>query len=178
MMDIGTLICNALVETIIAACQTPYSDNPGDSNYDAARVKLVKKGMFQDDPTENTPIVCVERNNRSESWYDERMRPEMGVTVGRNALEQWYRRFTVTINVWPAGKLQDAAESINSTVVGRVKRAVTDADVSTLADEFGERVTVGINPITMQNTREMGGPDDEYAWQTVLFLEYQTEYVP
>lgn len=176
-MDLSTLIMQRLVTALTKECQTDIPEN------DPSRAKLVKRGMFQDDPSEFSPVIAVHRNYHDAQsvrggWYDERMRREIGVTLGGPAMEQWYRRFTVEVLVWPEGKTQDEADELMSTVVGRVRRVITNTDVSDLEDTYGERVLVGMNPVVMVGARESGGPDDEYAWRTILFLEYVTELVP
>jgi len=176
-MDISSRIMNRLVQILTEECQTKVPAN------DRSRVKRVQKGMFQDDPSEWSPVVAVHRNYHDAQlvrggWFDERIRREIGVALGAPAIEQWYRRFTVEVIVWPEGLNQDEAEELNSQVVGRVRKALTRADMGDLEDDFGERVIVGINPVVMMGSRESGGPDDEYAWRTILFLEYVTEHVP
>jgi hypothetical protein len=178
-MNICTMIMDALVQAITDACQTPYAAD------DPYRINLVKRGMFQDDPQERGPIVTVERNYRDKSdnvgsnlsWLDERARVEMGMAIG-SLMEHWVRRFTCIIQVWPEGLTQDEAEELNSTIVANVRRAVTKKDLTGIQDAEGERISIGVNPVSKMKVREGGGPDTEYHWVTYLFLEYKTEYQP
>lgn len=181
MSDIGTLIQDQLIQAITDNCQTAIPDG------DPARLTLVKKGEYQDDP-EGQNIVCVHRNDPDKTeragksaWLDERYSTEMGLLIGSGGQaspEHWYRRLTVEIICWPAGELQDQAESINGTVVARVRRAVTTLNLTGLKDDFGEAIEIGINPIQRMKTDEGGGPDDEYNWKTFLYLEYGTIWRP
>lgn len=179
MSDLATLIMDQLVDAITADCQTAIAED------DTARLRLIKKGRFQDDPTDFSPLACVHRNDpvRTENvgaagWADEILETEIGMTIGGPAFEHWYRRFTVEIQVWPAGEYQDEAEVISGIVTARVRRAVNSLIITNLADEFGESIVVGYNPIRKIKTDEGGGPDDEYAWKTYLYLEYLTLWQP
>ena len=178
-MDLCSKIVSKLVVDITAACQTPFATT------DATRVNTVQHGMFQDDPTDALgPVVSVERNdhrNRESSgiesgWLDEQDDSDMGL-MGGAAVERWRRRFTVVIRVWP-GKIQKDAEECNSTIVARVRKVVTQADMTGQFDVFGERILIPTNPIRKIRSGETGGPEDEYGWETTLFLEYLTEYNP
>jgi hypothetical protein len=181
MADIGKLIADALYNQIVAECQTPYAAN------DPTRVNLVNRGEFQDDPEEYRTIVCVHRNDPDHTdragqsaWMDEQDLVEIGYVIGAGgqaASEFWFRRFTIEIIVWP-GLSQTEADEINGTVVARIRRAATMLQLTNLADEFGETIVVGSNPIRRMKVNEGGGPPDEYSWKTFLYLEYKTNWTP
>ncbi len=187
MADLPTLIQNRLVEAIIATCQTPFpltSDDP-DFVADPSRANLVKKGAFQDDPSDYRGVVCVHRNNPKKTkdtgeaaWPDERFAVEMGMVIGEEATAHWRRRFVVEVQFWPGGMTQDEAEAANGVLVARVCSTVERLQLLGLHDEFGESVEQPANPLVRMQFDEGGGPDDEYSWRTQLFLEYETIWNP
>jgi len=163
-MDIATKIVRVLETAIIADCQTPYNSD------DLTRIKTVVRGKFAEDPTEQGPVVAIHRNHMY-SWMDERQDAQMGGP----AVEFWARRFSLEITVWPVNQEQNDAEETNGTIISRVQRAVTRADMTNLQDDQGERIIQCFNPVKRRKTEELGGPDDEFGFRTYLFLEYLTE---
>jgi hypothetical protein len=175
MADISTMIQTRIVEAVIATCQAPFEAG------DPTRANVVQKGNFQDDPTDYRGVVCVHRNNPKKTrdtgqaaWPDERVAVEMGMTIGSEAVCHWKRRLCVEVQFWPAGMAQADAEEANGVLVARVVNTVERLWLLDLKDEFGEAVQQPANPLVRMQFDEGGGPDDEYAWKTQLFLEYMT----
>jgi hypothetical protein len=197
MADLPTLIQNRIVEAVVANCQTPFptteppdEDNPDwepdpDWKPDPSRANLVKKGAFQDDPSDYIGIVCIHRNNPKKTkdtgeaaWPDVRIGVEMGAVIGAPATCHWMRRFAAEVQFWPAGMTQVEAEEANGVLVARVRNSIEKLELLGLHDEFGESVEQPTNPIVRMQFDEGGGPDDEYSWKTTLFLEYMTVWNP
>jgi hypothetical protein len=181
MAQLTDMLAEKVYDVLVAALQTPYSDE------DPTYAEVVKVGLLQDNPLKNGISVTIHLGDPDEvdqdSWIDEVAKdgdPQHPFApfaeVGGNIIGlHWWRRGTVKAECFfiKSGENRDEAREYANIIKGRIERnlALSANDFVGIVDEFGEKC-IQFFP-AKSYAREQGGPN-QHIWRVYVWWQALT----
>jgi len=152
---------------------------------DPTIARVVKIGLFQDDPTNKNVYLAIQGGNHEDPKDTDgiitgyRMQTDVGIDfpyareIGGGQI--WRRKVAVAIGCYfIRQKFTEEKATQNAYIaLGRLLASIESVDINSLADSFGERV---IEVFCHGNTFfESGGPPSSYIFRGLVHVSVLTE---
>ncbi len=152
---------------------------------DPTIAKVVKIGLFQDDPTNRNVYLALQGGNHEDPKENDgiitgyRMQTDVGIDfpyareIGGGQI--WRRKVSVAIGAYFIRQKFTEEEATQKAYIalGRLLSSIESVDINGLIDGFGERV---IEVFCHGNTFfESGGPPNSYIFRGVVNISVLTE---
>lgn len=170
-------ILDALVVNATAKLITLYPES------DLARADVVKKGLFQDNPTRKNIYVAFQGGDHEDPKYKDgivSIEDMDNVNYDVPAREvgggvMWWRRGVAQIGVYNIIERKNEVEAheIAYTFLGRVVEAIETTPLPVSADAFGEKAIQII--VSSSSFFQSGGPPASFIFRGKVYWQVLTE---
>lgn len=170
-------ILDAITTNLIATCQTPIAAD------DITRADVIKKGMFQENPTLKNVSLAVQGGDHEDPNYRdgivsiEKM-DDINFDIPPREIGggvYWWRRGVVSVKCYfiLEGLSENDAHQKAYQILGRAINGVETTPMPLPIDEFGEKASQIF--VSSNTFYESGGPPSNYLFRGKIFWQVLTE---